>query len=148
MNIKYEARNLINKYKTNNPFDLIDYLAIILVEKPLRGGLNGCYQEIFGEKIIYINSDLPYEHRLIVAAHELGHAVLHEGENILFLSNNTLAVKERYERQANLFAAELLLDDYIFKEYQGCTLEHISKCSCIPYNLVRYKIKNLDDDTL
>lgn len=47
MNIKYEARNLINKYKTNNPFDLIDYLAIILVEKPLRGGLNGCYQEIF-----------------------------------------------------------------------------------------------------
>lgn len=148
MNIKNEAQSLINKYETTNPFNIINELGIILVDYPLKGGLNGCYQEKFGEQIIYLNSDLSYEEKIMVAAHELGHAILHKGKNILFLSNNTLAVKGKYERQANIFAAELLLADSIFKEYKGCTLEHISKCMCIPYKLVNYKAENLKKTTL
>ncbi len=45
------------------------------------------------------------------AAHELGHALLHRGVNTFFLSENTNLVCGRYEREADLFAAALLLDE-------------------------------------
>ena len=142
--IKDSIKGLVNKNKTRNPFELAEALGIILVEAPLKDGLNGCYHERSGFQFIYINSDLPYEKRLMVAAHELGHAILHEDKNILFISRNTLQSKDKLEKQANKFAAEILLDDNIFSEYYGYSLEEISKCECVSYELVEHKYNNLN----
>jgi Zn-dependent peptidase ImmA (M78 family) len=146
--IKDNIKDLVKKNKTRNPFELAEALEIILVESSLKDGLNGCYHEKAGFQFIYINRDLPYEKRLMVAAHELGHAILHRGRNILYLSNNTYYTRGTFEREANLFAAELLLEDDFFEKYkhiENCTLEYVSKCECVSYELVDYKLKYLSE---
>lgn len=145
MNIKFEVKKLIDKYKTNNPLELIECLGINLIKFPLKGNLNGYYIEKFGERNICINSELSDKKLIIVAAHELGHAILHRNQNILFISNNTYYSKAKFERQANLFAAELLLDDSIFSNYYGYSFEHISKCECVSEMLVEYKFENFSN---
>ena len=53
-----------------------------------------------------------------VLAHELGHAILHPKTNITYLESNTFYSKEKFEIAANTFAAELLIEDSLFHEYQ------------------------------
>ena len=145
--IKDDVVYLVNKYKTRNPFELADALGIIVVKNPLKGGLNGCYHEKFGFQFIYVNSDLPEEKQLMVTAHELGHARLHRGQNILFLNNNTFTAKGKFERQANLYAAELLISDDCFSDYEhidNCTLKNISQYACVSYELVDFKVNYLN----
>lgn len=79
--------------------------------RPL-GSLKGFYICEQGTPYIIINDALDELTARVVCAHELGHDVLHrelaEGgirDGTLFLSNN------KTEREANLFAAELLLTD-------------------------------------
>ena len=61
---------------------------------------------------ITINCDLPLVIQKIIVAHELGHAVLHKNSGILAFHEATLFDNSsRYEKEANLFAAEFLLSD-------------------------------------
>ena len=47
----------------------------------------------------------------VVAAHELGHAFLHRTKECAFIKNHTLLLTSWVEREANMFAAELLIPD-------------------------------------
>ena len=138
--IKNEVKKLINEYKTNNPFELIDCLGINLIKFPLNGYY--IYIKEYGEYNICIDSNLSDEEMTMVAAHELGHFKLHKDKNILFISNNTYYSKDKLEKQANLFAAELLLDDNIFSNYYNYSLEYISKGEYVSSKLVQYKFEN------
>jgi Zn-dependent peptidase ImmA (M78 family) len=61
---------------------------------------------------ITINSDLPPVIQKIIVAHELGHAILHKNSGVLAFHEVTLFDdSSMYEKDANLFAAEYLLDD-------------------------------------
>jgi len=141
MSIKNLALSLRKKYKTNNPLEIIREMDITYFECPLRE-FNGFYHNKLGP-FICVSSDLSYEEKTITAAHELGHALLHPKLNTLFLSRYTLAVKGKYERQANTFAAELLLDDDIFEKYYGYTIDYIAKCEGVSQELIEYKFNNL-----
>ena len=142
MDIKNLVLNLRKKYKTNNPLEIIREMDIEYFEHPFRK-FNGYYEFILGKPYICINSNISDKQKIITAAHELGHALLHPRLNTIFLCNNTLAVKGKYERQANTFAAELLLDDNIFEEYYGHTIDYIAKCEGVPKKLIEYKFNNL-----
>lgn len=144
--IKQDVGYLVNKYSTRNPVELAQALNIIVVKSPLKDGLNGSYIEKCGREFICINSDLCEEQQLMVAAHELGHARLHRGQNVLYLSRNTYHVKGKLERQANLYAAELLISDVDFNEFRymsDCTLEKISQYSCLSTQLIDFKVNYL-----
>ena len=76
------------------------------------GGLKGFYIYENGKRYIVVNSALSPILKRTVCAHELGHDMLHRElsaggirENTLFLAGN------KTEREANLFAAEILLTD-------------------------------------
>jgi len=56
--IKNEVKKLIDEYKTNDPFELIDYLGITFIKFPLDGNLNGYYVEQLN---ICVDSDLSDE---------------------------------------------------------------------------------------
>lgn len=142
MSIKNLVLNLRKKYKTNDPLEIIRAMGITYFECPLVD-FNGYYDGRFSIPYICVNSNLSDEEKLITAAHELGHALLHPKLNTFFLSRHTLAVKGRYERQANTFAAELLLDNNIFEKYYGHTIEYIAKCEGVSQELVEYKFNNL-----
>ena len=80
MFIRNKVKEVISKYNTNNPFEIIDILDITLVIYPLHNSINGFF-----------------------ACRGLSGSY----------------IKNKYERQAYIFAAELLIDDNIHKLYPG-----------------------------
>lgn len=130
-------------YKTDDPYELADYLHIVLIRRPL-GTLAGCYMYMKKNKVIFLNSELPDDNfARIVMAHELGHAVLHPRENCYFMKHKTLLLTSKIERQANLFAAEWLISDEMLKDYEGCTVtvEQFARCRGVHEDLVRLKLE-------
>lgn len=143
--IKLTVQKLTKKYKTNDPFKLVDYLDITLIEKPL-GETWGAYMYLHRNKVIFINSDLPYHNKKAVLAHELGHALLHYWATCYFKGQKTYFLTSKLEREANIFAAYLLIHNNIFKNYEGETLQYISLAENIPIKLL--EIKASYDNTL
>ncbi|WP_027631929.1 ImmA/IrrE family metallo-endopeptidase [Clostridium hydrogeniformans] len=140
--IKNIVTALIKKYDTRNPYELADFLDVILIEIPL-GSIAGMYKYINRNKVIFINSSLNYNEKIIVLSHELGHAMLHSKDNCYFMKNKTLMLCSKIERQANIFASELLIPDNLFNKYVGLSLEEISKREYIPMELIKLKIDSM-----
>jgi Zn-dependent peptidase ImmA (M78 family) len=137
------VNNLVNKYKTRDVYELCDYLNIKIMYEDL-GNIKGFYQSCLDSQIVHINIDLDDREKRIVAAHELGHVILHKELNILFLESNTYFVKNKYEKEANKFAIELLLkDDDLDKDsFKNMTLDHLSTYFEIPKELLIYKFND------
>lgn len=125
---------------TNDPFVIANYLNIEVFRCPL-GRISGYYKYLKRHKCIYINSDLEDSFSKVVMAHELGHAVLHPKENCAFMSRHTLLLTSKIERQANLFAAHLLITDDILQEYQGYTREQLSSGTGLPIELINLRLQ-------
>ncbi|WP_051623558.1 hypothetical protein [Clostridium hydrogeniformans] len=66
--------------------------------------------------------------------------MLHSKDNCYFMKNKTLMLCSKIERQANIFASELLIPDNIFNKYIGMSIEQISKAEYIPKELLKLKI--------
>ena len=109
--IKELARQLAERFGTADPFALCAALDITVLPVGLPPGVKGFYGCVRGARVLYLNGALEENERRTVCAHELGHALLHEGHNALFLRERTDFVMERYEREADLFAALLLLPE-------------------------------------
>ena len=111
INIPIRVRNLVRKFGTRNPLKICQYLGIIVLFQDL-GKVKGYYEKIKGKKVIGININLDPFSRMIVLAHELGHAILHCSGEVQFSKEYTLFPKTSfYEKEANKFAAELLVDE-------------------------------------
>lgn len=104
------AKQLKEEYKTDDPYELCRCLGITLVRTDLPDSIDGFYMEQGGRQAIVIKAALESPFDIACAAHELGHAVLHKGMNTIYLSDRTPSVTSKYEREADLFAAVLLLD--------------------------------------
>jgi Zn-dependent peptidase ImmA (M78 family) len=140
--IKDIVRKLVRKYKTSNPYELADYLNIIVLIDNLDESIRGYFHYFKRNKIIHINSKLSDKDKRIVLAHELGHAVLHPKLNIIFMEHNTYFVKSKYEYEANKFAAEILVPDDLLSTYPDYTLQQISCLEGIPEYLIELKFSN------
>ena len=139
MEIKKIVKSLVKKYKTNNPFEICIYKDIDIHYVPL-GSLDGFYTNNFRIKTIYINEVLNDIQRKIVCSHELGHIVLKHTQNKLFLSNNTFFATNKYEIQADKFAAELLIDDFVLNDFGHCSIDQIAAALDLPLKLVKLKV--------
>lgn len=127
-------------FSTNNPFKIAQNLGIFISFNPL-GNIAGMYKYIEHAKWIFINSDIEDENFLrIVMAHELGHALLHRKENCCFMAHHTLLLTSKIERQANIFAAKLLITDDMLNEYKGFTIDQFSSCTGIDNNLIELRL--------
>ena len=104
--------DLIDKYNTSNPFELMDLLDIQCCSSNLDA-LKGYCVIIHGIKYVAINEMLSPQERKIVAAHELGHILLHSDKLKAAAHHemNIYDMADKTEYQANLFAADLLIDD-------------------------------------
>lgn len=128
-------------FSTNNPFKIAQNLGIFISFSPL-GNIAGMYKYIEHAKWIFINSDIEDENFLkIVTAHELGHALLHQKENCCFMAHHTLLLTSKIERQANIFAAKLLITDDMLNEYKGFTIEQFARCTGYPIELIELRLK-------
>lgn len=77
----------------------------------------------------------------VIVAHELGHALLHRKENCAFIKNKTFLLTSGIEREANLFAAHLLIDNEMLQEYTGCTRDQFCNCTGYPKELIELRLK-------
>lgn len=67
------------------------------------------------EKVIYLDKTDPYTRKRFTAAHELGHYLLHENaEDIMYRKRSE---KDAAEREADEFAAELLMPESVIRLY-------------------------------
>lgn len=145
MEVKKSVSNLKKKFKTTNIFELIDFLNIEIIETDLGSKTLGMYRTIKRNKFIFLNNNLDYIEKKFILAHELGHAVLHSSVNCFFLENNSFFVKNKIEREANEFSAELLIDDVELKDLlcSSYTTAQIAALMEVPESLILYKLKNL-----
>ena len=120
---------------SRNPVKIAEYANIRIAILPL-GKIAGNYKLINRKRWIFINENIPKDSPLfnVVIAHELGHALLHRKENCAFLKNKTLLLTSGIEKEANLFAAYLLISDEMISEDRECTIEY-------PKELVELRLK-------
>ena len=112
-NIIDKVRTLYDKFQTVSPERLCRYLGINLFYADLPESTDGIFYTVENEQIILVNQNLPSPNFPYVIAHELGHALLHPEYNYMFMAGQTFMKTERYEIEADYFAATLLMWELI-----------------------------------
>lgn len=141
MNIHKLIHSIVRKYNSRNPFDIIKERNVILIFAPLVD-VRGFYQYFQRNHIIYIDENLSEREKMFVCAHELGHMFLHKKANAIYMDTRTFLNTDKYEAEANLFAAELLIPDEIILENRDYTTEQLSRLLGYEQALVKLKVKN------
>ena len=129
MCIKRRVSQLVRKYQTRDPFEMIKGMNVILVHYPLEG-VRGFYQR------------LSETEQRFVLAHELGHMFLHKKANAIFMDTRTQFNTDKFELEANLFAMELLLPDSFLDEYRDFTIDQISRMTGYHKRLIELRISS------
>jgi Zn-dependent peptidase ImmA (M78 family) len=131
--IKDVVAQLIKKHKTNDPFEIASRINILIITEAL-GETLGYFNTYKRIPMIHLNETLSDYRRIFVCAHELGHRMLHPKVNTSFLRKHTLYQIGRIEREANEFAAELLLPDDVIREFEsnGMTIREAATTYGVP----------------
>ncbi len=137
--IKNKVNILIEKYSTNNPFEIADLKNINVHFHPLHKEILGYYKYIRKNKHIVINTDLNNELKLFTCAHELGHSEIHPKLNTPFLKRKTLLSVDKIENEANRFAVEMLLSDNQLNDCNNLSIFEIARMYGVPKELVKLK---------
>lgn len=99
------AEGIYTKYGTDLE-RIASKLGLIVLEEELAGRLSEVY---FGDAIV-VRRDLPKAVKRELIAHAIGHHLMHSG-NHLTLEGNTYSFGNYHEKQANVFAAWLLVPE-------------------------------------
>jgi len=149
--IKNKVRRLVGKYKTTDPYELCECMGIILSDENFgesETAIKAMTMTISRITIIQFNSCLDEVILRFIIAHELGHAVLHK--NIRHVDNGFFDDLSQTEREANLFAAELIFGDsrklFECMQYSEQTLFQLAAEKQVPYELLAYKLEIMKEE--
>ena len=143
MDIKKKADSLVRKYRTRNPFEIIQGLNVILVFAPLIG-TRAFYQYFQRNNLIYINENLSSHEKAFECAHEMGHMFLHKKANAIFMDTRTCFNTNRFEIEADRFAMDLLIGDDILAEYSNHSLEQLAFMLGYEKRLIELRLRELE----
>lgn len=158
LHIEYEkirgaVRKIVNKHGTNKPEKLCAAMDIQVVYKDMGKRETSIKAMLVVDRrvgCIVANSNLPEIIMNFILAHELGHAVLHSRDCAHFADYDSFDDAAEKEREANLFAAELLLgsSDVLLEEMEACdlTLFQLAAQHHVPYELLAYKLELMEDE--
>lgn len=137
---------LVRRHGTRDPMRILKERGILMLFQDMGKRPDSCkgfylHQDRIG--CVTINSALGVDMQRIIAAHELGHALLHKTAAQDFCVFDDAS---RLEYEANLFAAELLLGD---DETLGALREENDFCSVaaalyVPPQLLAFKLRSLN----
>ena len=130
MRIAEAVRRLVLRCGTRDPYRIAKLLGIYVLYPEGLLHLKGFYRVIEGKRFIFLNSAVSEQEKRIVCAHELGHDALHReyAEKRAFQELELFGHASRHEYEANLFLAELLIEDEEMLTYvkEGKTSEEIA----------------------
>lgn len=127
---------LIRKYHSNCPFTIAEHLNIHIRFADLGKQTRGIYYCKLRRRFIVINSRLNSNWQRFICAHELAHDRLHRGINRFFIDKYSLLNTNKYERQANQFAVQLLLTNS--KIIPEETISQLFKRKGIPAEMIKF----------
>jgi Zn-dependent peptidase ImmA (M78 family) len=145
--ISEKARALTARCKTRDPYKIAEQLNIKVrfAEDFVR--LKGMYAVIARNRFIILNRSLDEHTARIVLAHEIGHDRLHFdlAKKTGFSETALYDMNTRPEYEANIFAAELLLDTDEVTEliYDGRDALETAKILNSDVNLIALKVASL-----
>ncbi len=140
--IRKSAADAVRQYGTRDPFTLARKMHIELLVREL-GTLKGFYKDVYGTPFIFLSRHLSRGEATLVCAHELGHHLLHRQFAAFgFEEVSVFSPASRREYEANLFAAELLLDakEVFDAARAGCTAAQIAAELGADVRLVELKL--------
>lgn len=150
--IKREVARLKAKYRTADPLEMCDALRINVSYKPMGMHENSCkgfYLENSRIKLAVINDDLPEIIQRIILSHEMGHGVLHITPSLCtFHELSVLTSTNTMEYEANVFAAEFLLEDELVFDQIGQQSDFFAAASMleVPPELLDFKLRLLQNE--
>ena len=136
------ASNLKIKFNTNDPFEIVEALGIYISFRQI-GRLKGFYHVVNREYHIVINQTLCDMDKRVVCAHELGHDRLHKhfARMAAFKDFIIYDISSKPEFEANLFAADILLNDTEILELQNdCDFISMGTIIGINPNIITFKL--------
>ncbi|MCD7751521.1 MAG: ImmA/IrrE family metallo-endopeptidase [Lachnospiraceae bacterium] len=142
------AEELVRRYKTRDPVELLKCMNVTVRETAQYDRLKGycflCCQTYY----VMISSFLSEPEKKIVAAHELGHIVLHKQELKLAPMKDSVLynMTSKTEYEANLYAANTLITDQDVETLsQDPDLNYFSMCSSLDVSpeLMSFKLYSL-----
>jgi Zn-dependent peptidase ImmA (M78 family) len=139
--IPTKVKHLVKKHGTRDPEKIAAYLGIKVKYEDLADNTKGFYINLIRNKFIVINSNSTEKYRKIIIAHELGHALLHNNKSTCLIREYTLFPRGKIENEANIFAAELLINENCIDKYSIENMS-INQLSCyfeVPERLIMYK---------
>ena len=140
--VRRRAAQVLREYGTRDPFMLAREMHIGLLVREL-GTLKGFYKDVYGTPFIFLSRHLSRGEATLVCAHELGHHLLHRQFAAFgFEEVSVFSPASRREYEANLFAAELLLDTKAVLDAAraGCTAAQIAAELGADVRLVELKL--------
>ena len=143
MGIKKIADNLVKKYGTRNPFEILRNLNVILVFYPLEG-VKGFYQYFQRNNIIDIDERLDDNEKIFVCAHELGHMFLHKKSNAIFMDSRTHLNTSKYENEADRFAVDLLVSDSVIEDHLDFSIDQFSRLLGYDKKMIELRLKDFN----
>lgn len=141
MNVRARVEYLVRKYRTRDPFEMIQGMNAILVYYPLDDEVRGFYQYFKRNNIIYIDERLSRHEQAFVLAHEIGHMTMHRTANAIFMDTRTQFNTRKYEMQADKFAVELLIPNEIILENWRLTESQLSRLTGYSEELIRLRLQ-------
>lgn len=134
---KEKAEEIYNKY--DNDLDkILSKEKIDVLEVPLAGR----FKEIFFGDYVVLKDSLSPEEKRELTAHALGHHFLHAGSHYA-ASKKIYTFSNYHEKQADIFAAHLLIPDEKFEKmlYHGIPITEISEKFDITPKFANFKVK-------
>ena len=99
------------------------------------------------EKAIYINETDPQTRKIFTLAHELGHYFLHSDveRDVLFRERTMVGHREVIEREADCFAAEILMPEAAIRKYWTVaeSIQQMADFFAVSYSAMRNRLRNL-----
>lgn len=134
------ARRLIQRYHTRDPFSLASLTGREIITCPLKG-VRGFYQYFKRNHLIYLSDALDPVSEKFVCAHELAHSFLHCDINAVYLDSQTNFITQKFEIQADRFAADFLISDTDVKEYATWAVDKLSRMWGIREEAIKYRLQ-------
>ncbi len=142
------VRKTVREQHTSDPFSLAMGLGLDVDYADL-GELKGFYVVYKTGRYIVINQNLDERMTKLVLAHEIGHDMLHRdiAENGGMGESSFFDMTSKPEREANIFAAELLISDEEMVELgeRGCTIEEAASELGVHTKVAMIKARSMEE---
>ena len=137
------ANRLIERTGTRNPREICRQMGVCLYDTNLKNQLKGLYFTMYRQKVIVIDGNETEEMQNMLIAHELGHSILHrhspspKGYHLFETDETNIE-----EREANLFAAELLLEkDTVMGLLRDYSVSQAAAIEKVPVQVMMLKLQ-------